>query len=405
MSTILTQKYKHLIEKEGLDRVLHMGLSAFPLLIDVAKSGKLRELISFTIWELLHRVGLFRKKKYLQFTNGKPLIIAKEQELSKLDLSKYIQELPFVISNTVGWKLLYQNSQNNWFGCLAQDDRSLYTFKNSSEPTKLHTFDKGISSIYITDEDILFVNTWGSLYKSLDYGKTFEKSLSLTEEESYIFHHNGMTQLPDGTLLIGEYGNVPKDGKWMNLAYVYESKDSGETWVKSDFLIQQGINKHVHLIKYSKVLNAVMLADGDNKKKLWIAHNCSTFDLMHSPWKLVNHFHIQIGGYTSMVETDDIVYLGTDYLGGTNFLVSTKNGKYYNKSVIPDPYRRSPLMNMIKRKSRSGNYELWAILHNPISSNARCLLMCSLDDGESWNRVIEYDGTEYEIQISSASVN
>src|SRR3972149_5121162 len=50
-------------------------------------------------------------------------------------------------------------------------------------------------------------------------------------------------------LIIGEYGNVWENNRWKQLAYVYFSSDNGETWERSDYLIGQGINKHVHMVK------------------------------------------------------------------------------------------------------------------------------------------------------------
>jgi hypothetical protein len=399
MSVILTQKYSHLVEKQGLDRVFHIALSFFPLLIDVAKSGKLREIISFGIWEVRHTLGLFPKSQYIVFDENEPLVIKEGDVLGSLDFSNSA----FKIERTQNWKVSHRDSKEIIFGCLASEDNILYKSVDAGKSIdKVQEFERGITSIYITAEDIMFVNTWGKLYKSTDNGDTFELSLELTYDDSYIFHHNGMTQLPNGELLIGEYGNVPVDGAWANIANIYASSDLGESWEKSDFLKKQGINKHVHLIKYSKLLNKIVLADGDNKKKLWLSGELENFDLKTHPWKLVNKFHIQMGGYTSAAESDSKMILGTDYLGGTNFLVETRDGKKYKKRVIPDPYRRSPLMDLVRRVSTDAD-EIWAVLNNPISSNARCLLMCTKNGGESWSRVVEYDGTKNLILINSGS--
>ena len=143
---------------------------------------------------------------------------------------------------------------------------------------------------------------------------------------------------------------------------MYFSSDEGKTWERSDFLIKKGVNKHVHLVKYSKLLNKVFMADGDNYKKLWISDALNLSDLSDpKKWKAVNKFHIQMGGYTSIVESDEKILFGTDYQGGTNFLVETEDGKKFTKKVVPDPYRRSPIINMVQRKSKSGN-EIWVII-------------------------------------------
>ena len=399
MSVILTQKYSHLVEKQGLDRVLHIGLSFFPLLFDVARSGKIREIISFGIWEVRHTLGLFPKSQYIVFDDKEPYIIKEGDILGELDFSNS----SFEIKRTQNWKVSHRDSKEIIFGCLASEDNILYKSLDAGKSIeKIEEFKLGITSIYISNEDVIFVNTWGKLYRSTDNGKSFELSLELTYDDSYIFHHNGMTQLPNGELLIGEYGNVPVDGVWANIANMYASSDLGKSWEKSDFLKKQGINKHVHLIKYSKLLDKVILADGDNKKKLWLSSKLDNFDLKTHKWNLINKFHIQIGGYTSCAENESKLILGTDYLGGTNFLVETKDGKKYKKRVIPDPYRRSPLMDLVTRSSKDTD-EIWAVLNNPISSNAKCLLMCTKNGGKSWSRVVEYDGTKNLILINSGS--
>jgi len=211
-----------------------------------------------------------------------------------------------------------------------------------------------------------------------------------------------MTETPDMTLLIGEYGNVWEKRGWRKLAYLYSSSDGGETWERSDFLITQGINKHVHLVKYSRLFDRVLMADGDNKKKLWVSEPVnSSFSINSNRWKPVNKFHIQMGGYTSIVESDGKILFGTDYQGGTNFIVETTDCKKFTKRIVPDPYRRSPIDNMAQRKSKKGN-EVWANL--PYSTaNTKCLLMYTDDGGESWNKVIEYNRATHKVWLLSSS--
>ena len=215
-----------------------------------------------------------------------------------------------------------------------------------------------------------------------------------------------MTQLPDHTLLIGEYGSIWHGKKWQNLAYVYHSSDGGETWQTADFLLRQGVNKHVHLVQYSALLEAVFLMDGDNKKQAWVNTSLSDFgeqaDKQRNGWQLLNTHHHQTGGYMCMAETNEAVLFGSDYLGGTNFIVSTTNGRQFRKVVLPDPYRRSPVMNMVVRQAADGP-EVWAVSYSCLTGKAKSLLMCSKDSGKSWSRVIEFDGTKHEIRFASSA--
>jgi hypothetical protein len=110
-----------------------------------------------------------------------------------------------------------------------------------------------------------------------------------------------------------------------------------------------------------------------------------------------------MGGYTAVTETDGKILFGTDYQGGTNFVVESANGEKFKKRVVPDPYRRSPIMNMVQRKSKSGN-EIWAYL--PYSAaGTKCLLMYSTDAGQSWNKVIEYSKSSHKVWLVNSSTD
>jgi photosystem II stability/assembly factor-like uncharacterized protein len=300
------------------------------------------------------------------------------------------------------WKLLFTNNSGEIFGCLYPNDRDLYkSIDDGDSIVFLKEFPRSIKSLYISSQNTIFVCAGGAVYKSSDGGASFKKSLELGSSQSYFKFNNAMTETPNQTLIIGEYGNVWDKEGWKKLAYLHFSSDNGETWEKSDFLIRNGINKHVHLARYSRLLNRILVADGDNKKKLWISESLGSSDLKDLKWRPVNRFHIQMGGYTSVVESDGKILLGTDYLGGTNFIVETRDGENFVKRVIPDPYRRSPIDNMVKRKSKRGN-EIWANL-SYATANTKHLLMYTDDGGQSWSKVIEYSRDRHKVSLISSS--
>jgi hypothetical protein len=108
-----------------------------------------------------------------------------------------------------------------------------------------------------------------------------------------------------------------------------------------------------------------------------------------------------MGGHTSITESDGKILFGTDYMGGTNFILETTDCTKFCKKVIPDPYRRSPIMQLVQRRSKRGN-EIWALL--PYSTTgSRCLLMYTADRGESWNKVFEYSGVTHGVQLIGSS--
>ena len=400
MGRDLTQRYASFFETH---RLTH----AASLMRDIYATGKLRELSSFVVWELLHRLHLFPKDSYLRFTDAAPLVLTSQrifrdsgwddlitQTFGKLGL--HIRACEY------NWKLLWLRQDGKLFGCQYPQDSVLYETDETGSIVSHHSFSAPIKAIFVSSHDSVFVCVKGAVYRRPPNAASFDKVLALGSPESFFRHNNAMTETPDGNLLIGEYGNVWNGDAWKKLAFTYSSCDDGANWTVSDFLIRQGTNKHVHVVKYSAVLNRLLMADGDNYKKLWISDVVNGHGCPDTRWSPVNRFHIQMGGYTSIVECDGVVLCGTDYQGGTNFLVASADGKNFTKRIVPDPYRRSPVDNMVLRRSRTGT-EIWANL--PFStSESRCLLMFSRDGGESWSRVLEYDrNTHVAWLISSCS--
>ena len=395
----LTKQYSRLFQKKGMKKV-------FSLAQDVYKFGKFREIVSFAVWEVYHKLGWFPKKDYLLFNNREAVTLENERVASH-ELDEKITQ--FFASRGLSatrcdhnWKLLYRNNKGEIFGSLYPDDSDLYKSIDGGKSIMfVKRFQESIKSIFISSQNTIFVCVKGSVYKSSDNGDSFKKTLDLGSPISFFRFNNAMTETPNKTLAIAEYGNIYDKNGWKKLAYLYYSSDDGETWKKSDFLIRKGTNKHVHIVKYSRLLNKLMMADGDNYKKLWLSDSLDVSDAENPNWKPVNRFHIQMGGYTSVVESDGRIFFGTDYQGGTNFIVESTDGQKFTKKIVPDPYRRSPIDNMVLRKSKRGN-EIWANL--PFSTpNTKCLLMYTADHGESWNKVLEYNRSTHTVWLVSSS--
>lgn len=375
---------------------------------DIYRYGKARELVSFFVWELLHRFALFPKSKYLKLNNDQALTLKNENgdSLATTEMLRVFRSRGLNITRSDhNLKCLFINHNNALFACLYPDDRDLYiSIDHGKSLVLVNRFPGHIKSIFISSQGTIFVGIKGAIYRSSDNGISFQKSLDLSSSESYFRHNNEMTETPNQTLIIGEYGNVWENDSWKQLAYLYFSSDDGETWERSDFLIRKGANKHVHLVRYSKLFNKVFVTDGDNYKRLWACDQLGVSDLLNPDnWKCVNKVHMQMGGYTSVVESDEKMLFGTDYQGGTNFLVETIDGEKFTKRIVPDPYRRSPIENMVQRKSAQ-RCETWALL--PYSTaDSKCLLMYTADGGESWNKVIEYHRATHKVWLLSSANN
>ena len=401
MKLDLTKEYSTMFGKSGGRQWLRFAR-------DVIETGKLRELASFVVWEAMHKLQIYPRSRYIRFAQAHagPISLDKDVLSSRefdAQVVRYFDTRGLAARrSSIAWKLLARNSNDEVFGCLYPNDHELYKSTGNGAPLVfMHDFPERIKGIFISSQGTIFVGIKGSVYRSADNGVTFQKSLDFATSESFFRFNNAMTETPGRTLIVGEYGNVWDERGWRRLAYLYFSSDEGQTWEKSDYLIRKGTNKHVHVVKYSKLLDRLLVADGDNYKKLWISGPLDAFDVKQPSLMPVNRFHIQMGGYTSAVESNGRILFGTDYQGGTNFLVATADGVNYSSRIVPDPYRRSPIDDMVLRKSNGGT-EVWANL--PFStSGTKCLLMYSADGGETWDRVLDYDGAAYKVWLLNSS--
>jgi len=299
------------------------------------------------------------------------------------------------------WKMVYLRAGGGMLGGRYPNDNELFESNDEGAVNFIDSFREPIKAIFVSSRQVTFVCIKGGVYRRLPNGSSFVRVLDFASPESFFRHNNGMTEMPDGTLVIGEYGNVWNHNGWKNLAYLYSSSNDGMNWNPSDFLIRRGTNKHVHVVKYISLLKKLFVADGDNRKRLWMADARKVGDWHDTKWTFANRFHIQMGGYTSIVETDSKLFFGTDYQGGTNFIVESENGETFTKKVVPDPYRQSPIDNMVVRKS-GGKTEIWANLPY-CTATSKCLLMVTKDGGQSWNRVVEYDRNNHIVWVISSS--
>jgi len=395
----LTKQYSGLFNNKGFGKILSF-------VRDVYKSGKSREIFSFAVWELMHKLKLFPQKDYIVFGSKNSIHLKNKPLHSKEfqdEVQSYFSDQTLTINlSEHNWKLLVWNNDIEIIGCIYPDDRVLYKSAGFGKALeRLYVFPEKIKDIFISSQNTIIVCVKGSIYRSFDHGYSFEKSLELGSPESFFRFNNAVTETPTGLILIGEYGNIWDEKGWRNLANIYFSNDDGKTWQKSEFLKEYGTNKHVHVVKYSRLLNRIFLADGDNYKKLWISDTLDSIDIKNFIWHPINKYHIQLGGYTSCVEFKGRILFGTDYQGGTNFIVETRDGVKFSKQILPDPYRRSPIDNMVLRRSRS-SIEIWANL--PYSTDkTKCLLMYSADDGKTWNKVFEYNHSTHTVWLISSS--
>ncbi|KFF28448.1 beta propeller repeat protein [Chryseobacterium vrystaatense] len=368
-------------------------LNFLPFVNDIVKSNKSEELLSFLIWEFS---WFFFKKniKQVQFVNEKPSLLF-NKSFNEVCLILH----PNFCESSDDFSLVYFDKNSGIFGSMISNPSKLFFKDGVGNIVQRFDFDNNIEGIFIDSRGSVFVCCGGIVFKSTDSGFTFKKVLAFSSDQSR-FLFETITETENNEILIGEYANVKKDRKWIFVGYIYISYDAGESWKKSDFL-KNKINKHIHIVKWIKSLKYLVLTEGDNKKGIWI-NNSNNYILQgkskEKGWFRLNKFHIQKGGYTSLVETKKNIILGTDYYMGTNFIVSTANFKKFSSAMIPDPYRKSAVFRMLYLR----NGMVWGSLYNHVSPN-RSLLMYSRDFGKTWYKFLEYDGSMIKMSIVSNS--
>ncbi|PQA60912.1 beta propeller repeat protein [Siphonobacter curvatus] len=360
--------------------------------------------MSFIVWEVAHVLKLNRRKKYLAFSSRTPHTVIEEGIIQRTsDPESLLHELE---ETSADWLFcLITPSLEYW--CVSQREKHQLYHKTAgaTQAKVVSTFDEEIKSLYITQANVILIASGGCIFRSNNQGISFQRVLQLSSPISWFLFNNGIAELPSGELFIGEYGSIWQQTRWQSLAYFYHSKDQGLTWQQIRSLHERGVNKHVHVLKYSTLLQSLIMTDGDNHKKLWINSSLSCYDQLNrfkrnQGWKMVTHLHLFKGGYTSMLDGSKRMFLGSDYMGGTNFLVSTTDGKRYQSLIIPDPYRRCPIMNMTYLKTAT-HTEIWASLFCGIGRSTKCLIMYTDDDGLNWHKFLEYDGSRYAIHLIS----
>jgi hypothetical protein len=276
---------------------------------EVYLSGKLIELFSFAVWESKHRLKFYPKSRYLRFNEKLPITLS---ELGELELNGVIDHKIERFSQS-DFELCVMLTKTTMYGVV---ENQLFIFNlSTSTSTLLYTFTEKIKSIFVSTQSDIFIASSGCLFKSSDNGKSFNNVQILDSDISWFLSNNGFTEIPStGELLFGEYASIWYDNQWKSIPYLYWSKDRGETWTKLTSFHESGVNKHLHIVKYSKLLKCLFLTDGDNYKRLWINTSLNNFHKLNyarrkSGWNLINSLHILKGGHTSMIDGEKEYYL------------------------------------------------------------------------------------------------
>lgn len=358
--------------------------------------SKLTEMFSFLVWELMHRAG---RLSYLRFSDRAAAI---NLDSTAIESVQNLDGCTLRLESAPSWKHVYFDSKGDSYGFLFYTRRDLVMTRANGE-TQIKSLNRAMRSLYVTAKGTLLLSLGrGGVARSDDGGANFVEVLALSQPQSYVLFDVGFAELPSGALLLGEYANIKTSAGFQSVAFLYSSTDDGKTWERSDFLLRDGVNKHVHFIKYVVNLDRLLLSDGDNKKQLWsgrVAREGAGLDGVE--WTRHTRRHLDMGGYTAVAELGAEVVFGTDYNGGVNFIARGADLDHLDKLALPDPYRRGPIYRFVKRSGKAGE-ELWASVYSAIPGT-RSLLMMTRDAANTWTRIIDYDGAKHRLELTSHS--
>jgi len=225
---------RDLVKRYSIDKL--SGRNLFAFIRDVYGSGKSREFVSFAIWEAFYKFGLFPKNQFVKFNDGDMLVLENER-LHDSDFAKKIDQVFSSKNLTIlpaeqDWKRLFVDKNESIFGYLDTQDTRLYKSTDNGESlTLVYEFPERIKSLFVSSQNAVIVSVKGAVYAGWQSGDSFEfkKVIDLGSSESFFRHNYAITEAPDKTLIIAEYGNVWENHNWRQLANLYFSSDNGRT--------------------------------------------------------------------------------------------------------------------------------------------------------------------------------
>jgi hypothetical protein len=307
------------------------------------------------------------------------------------------------IETPTNWGLITATNDGLIIGTIRDEPHVL---KRSNDlfdpPVNLFEFSSPILMVFVSRSDYIFVSTKGLVYVSKNGGRHFEVVLELSNVESAVWSNHGIDETPEG-LIIGEYGIIVERSRsrsfWRSVAFLYVTRDFGDTWDRIDYLSQTG-GKHVHLVKYSRRFRRLLVTDGDKRKRsFWLngIRRMGADDFRRGRFDSL----LTSGGHTAFTEVTGATILGTDNHGGTNSIISINSNSAISVRMLPPPYRHSPVINMhsVYAVEQSATF---VSLFSGIREKWKSALIYSDDAGKTWKRLIEYNGQKVAFSIANS---
>ena len=203
----------------------------------------------------------------------------------------------------------------------------------------------------------------GSLYSLTGGGDVQNEDLSLSSTHSTVLDQ-GIAADQYGNLVVAEYKH---DALGTSGAYLYVRRPGEGCWTTVSTLARR-VDKHCHIVVFDSESQVFYVTSGDTRKML------ARLDLRGSQAKLdiLSAGAWKTGGYMCAAPWEGGLMCGTDYTGGTNYLVSIRDSSIRGKEVLRNPFRRS-IVGSIEATGAHLLFAAWNMGHLPKCCNGLLL--------------------------------
>jgi hypothetical protein len=203
----------------------------------------------------------------------------------------------------------------------------------------------------------------GSLYSLTGDGDVRNENLSLSCTHSTVLDQGIAVDL-HGNLVVAEYKH---DALGESGAYLYVRRPGEDRWTTVSTLARR-VDKHCHIVVFDSASQVFYVTSGDTRKML------ARLDLRGPQVKLdiLSAGAWKTGGYMCAAAWEGGLMCGTDYTGGTNYLVFLRDSRIRSKEALRNPFRRS-IVGSVEATGEHLLFAAWNMGHLPKCCNGLLL--------------------------------
>jgi hypothetical protein len=285
---------------------------------------------------------LFNALREIRYAMAGPCDIGQSMLLTPDNVDEMNRHLAPQLA-AMGYELFQEFSSNEEDKCIVLED---WLISKTSRELRFYDMKRnlvrsievnGFLSNFVALAGRVYFVAGGTLYSVTALSEVRNENLQFSTKESTVLDQ-GIARDNDGNLVVAEY-KLDTSGVSGALLYLLRAGDTH--WTTIDTLARQ-VDKHCHIVFFDPSSQFFYVTCGDNRKIL------ATLDLkgQEPTIRIVSDSAGRTGGYLSAVPWEGGFLCGTDYTGGTNFLVFIRGDRIVRKEVLHKPFRRSVVSSM-----------------------------------------------------------